>query len=792
MIFALLRFLFWGGLLGVGTVAGVVMYYSRDLPSPSKLSEYKPATVTRLYANDGSMFKEYAREHRIYTPIQSVPQVVIDAFVAAEDRNFFIHSGIDPMGILRAMVSNLSSGTKQGASTITQQVIKNILLTKDRTMERKIKEAILAFQLTAVYSKEEVLELYLNHIFLGARSYGVGSAALHYFNKSLDQITPEEAALMAAMPKAPAALSPWRHYERALHRRNWVLSRMHDENFITDEQYETYVKTPLNLAERQDKYAIEADYFAEEVRRQFVDMWGEDKMYEDGFSIHTTLQPTLQNAAEKALLKGLVSYDRRYGYRGGFAKIPVASFKDGTWREKFNDIPLPHIADVLGWDMYLITSLDGGQATLVDEKGTEIKVSHATIKHRKGLHNVGDVILMSKGESGYRVEEIPAVNGAMLVMDPQNGNVLAMVGGHSPDLSHYNRATQAKRQPGSSFKPFTYAAALERGFTPASLVADEPFTLTVGDQVWSPKNYHGTFYGPITLRDGLERSINVMSVNLAMMTGIRNITEMANRLGAYDEEPAPYLSTVLGTQETTLINMASAYSTFANGGYKITPKLVSRVQDRTGKIVFTPQEYECEHCRVDAKNVDKAGIPVLEESAKPILRPETAYQITHILEGVVDRGTAASLRKYGIPLAAKTGTTNETRDTWIIAYTPTMVMAVFVGFDHPRSLGKNEQSATVAAPIIRNFIEAALEEIPLIPFPVPDGITLVRVDHKNGYLPNNETRAKDVIFEAFVHGTEPTSTVPPEGVRPLTEAPGGGLLDGIFNTDETPPATGVY
>jgi penicillin-binding protein 1A len=760
-------------------------HFSKDLPDYSQLQDYEPPVMTRVHAADGSLVAEYARERRLYIPIQAVPKLVIHAFLAAEDKNFYQHGGLDFTGIARASIAyveNYGTGRRpQGASTITQQVAKNFLLTNKVTFSRKIKEALLALKIERTYSKDKILELYLNEIYLGLGAYGIAAAALTYFDKGVNELTIPEAAYLAALPKAPNNYQPFRQHDRAVERRNWVIDQMAQDGFITTADAEKAKRAPLGVTQKEpDSNTFAAEYFAEEVRRELYDRYGEKKLYEGGLSVRTTLDTKLQEIARKALRAGLVHYDEaRGGWRGPVAKIDIK----GDWGVKLAKVH--GLNDVAPWRLAVVLEADDKSAKLGFQPPREPNgklgkdrdtgtltldgVKWAKIKGRaprkvSQLLNPGDVVYVApasdkdkkdKDKSDWVLRQIPEVSGAMVVEDPWTGRVLAMVGGFSYDQSQFNRATQALRQPGSSFKPIVYAAALDNGYTPSSLILDAPIEIDQGPGLgtWKPENYEHDFFGPSTLRFGIVHSRNVMTVRLAQDIGMPLIAEYAKRFGVYDSLP-PYLSFALGAGETTLMRMVTAYAMIDNGGRRVKPTLIDRIQDRYGHTVYKHDQRECIGC--DAKKWENQPEPSLIDRREQVLDPMTAYQITSIMEGVVRHGTAAGVgfqKEVGKPIAGKTGTTSDFKDAWFIGFTPDIVVGVYVGYDKPKSLGHGETGGRVAAPIVKNFMKVALADKPAVPFRVPPGIKLIRIDRKTGMRAGPNT--KDVILEAYKPGTAP-------------------------------------
>jgi penicillin-binding protein 1A len=750
--------------LAACAVGVVIWHFEKDLPDYTQLRNYEPPVMSRVHAADGTLLAEYARERRLFVPVSAIPPLVKNAFLSAEDKNFYSHPGIDPEGILRAVLVMARGDRRiQGASTITQQVAKNFLLTNEQTFERKIREALLAFRMEAAFSKDKILELYLNQIFLGLNSYGIAAAALNYYGKSLHELTISEAAYLAALPKAPSTLNPFRNPEAALARRNYVINRMVDDGHITREEGEAARREGLGVNPRfVSPNTYVAGYFAEEVRRELLDRYGEQKVYEGGLSVRTTLDPQMQVWARKALVDGLVRFDEAQGFRGAIRVIGVA----GDWGPPLAEIPA--LGDVRPWRLAVVLEASDTAARIgiqpTREAGGQVNRERVTgvlpiegmrWAARKSVRQVlspGDVIYVEPVEDKpgqFRLRQIPDVSGAIVAMDPHTGRVLAMVGGFSFDQSEFNRATQAMRQPGSAFKPFVYATALDNGYTPSSIVLDEPIEIDQGNgEIWRPNNYDGRPTGPRTLRFGIETSKNLMTVRLARDVGMPLVAEYSKRFGVYDDM-MPLLAMSLGAGETTVLRMTAAYSMMANGGRRIRPTLVDRIQDRWGKTIFRHDQRICQGC--EAQKWDNQPEPRLIDKREQVLDPLTAYQMTSIMEGVVQRGTARVLQDLGRRVAGKTGTTNDARDVWFVGFSPDLTVGVYVGYDRPRSLGNSATAGRYAAPIFRDFMRQALKDTPDVPFRVPPGIKLVSVDPRSG------TRAtgSGSILEAFKPGTGP-------------------------------------
>ncbi len=813
----MMRVLAFAGVAAVvlilGTAIGVAFLlwsFSRDLPPHDQLAHYEPPVMTRVHAGDGSLIAEFARERRLYVPITAIPEDLINAFLAAEDKNFFEHEGVDMLGVVRAAIANvdnyLNDRRLEGASTITQQVAKNFLLTNEVSFERKIKEALLARRIETAYSKERILELYLNEIYLGMGSYGVAAAALNFYGKSLDELTLGEMAYLAALPKAPSNYHPFRQRERAIARRNWVLARMAENGVITPFQASVARAESLNVTPRPaGAQIVETQYFVEEVRRRALAMYGEDQLYDGGLSIRTTLDTGLQGMVRHALRDGLVDYDRRHGWRGPFTRLESTS--DWPSRlvaiETANDLDPWRLAVVLdvtseGAEVGLRPELDdGGDMIDPGETGYVPLANLAWARESKNNRIVGPEIteatqVLSRGDvvwvepaaseeggaqTAYALRQIPEVNGAVVAIDPHTGRVRALVGGFSYQLSEFNRATQAARQPGSSFKPFVYAAALDSGYTPSSLVLDAPFVIEQGPglALWKPENYSRTFYGPSTLRLGLEKSRNVMTVRLAQAIGMEKVTSYARKFGIM-EDMMPVLAMALGAGETTLLNLTNAYATLVNGGKRIEPVVIDRIQDRYGHTIYRHDVRTCPDCAADEWNGQAP--PEISDTREQVIDARTAYQVVSMLQGVVQRGTGRTIASVGKPLAGKTGTTNKEQDAWFVGFAPDLAVGVFIGFDEPKPMGRGETGGGLAAPVFRDVMAEALKDKPSIPFRIPPGVTLVKVDAKTGLVAG--PGAEGTILEAFKAGTEPRA--PSDVLRGTTS-------DNLADTGRPPPPT---
>lgn len=774
-----------GYFFGIGTVlflgvAAIVAVYlanvTKDLPDYEVLNSYAPPVTTRVHATNGALMAEYARERRLYLPIQAIPDRVKAAFLSAEDKNFYNHPGVDVTGLFRAIVTNvqqMGSGRRPvGASTITQQVAKNFLLSSDQTIDRKVKEAILSFRIEQAYSKDRILELYLNEIFFGMNSYGIAGAALTYFDKSVTELTVAETAYLAALPKGPNNYHPFRRAEAAIERRNWVIDRMVENGYVTRSEGDEAKKQPLGVTPRnRGSYLFASDYFAEEVRRQIIERYGDNALYEGGLSVRTSLDPRLQVIARKVLQGGLISYDERRGFHGPIKTVEIG----GDWGIELSKVAA--FSDVPEWKLAVVlaTDAEGADIGLQPRKEPSGKVAEERVTGRipaeamkwayrsargdrksarspEGVLSPGDVVYVepTETEGSYRLRQPPRVQGGLVAMDPHTGRVLAMVGGFSYGQSEFNRATQAMRQPGSSFKPFVYAAALDNGYTPASVIMDAPIEIVSGGEVWRPQNYGGGAAGPSTLRLGIEKSRNLMTVRLAQDMGMNLVAEYAERFGVYDKMN-PVLAMSLGSGETTVLRMVSAYSVLANGGKQIKPSLIDRIQDRYGKTIYSHEERTCEGC--NAAGWENQEEPTVIDNREQVLDPMTAFQITSMMEGVVTRGTAAGKIKLDRQVAGKTGTTNDEKDAWFVGYTPDLVAGLYIGFDNPAPLGRGATGGSLSAPLFNEFMQAATEGTQPTKFLVPEGMQMIAVDRKTGMAAVEGD--PDTIMEAFKPGTGP-------------------------------------
>lgn len=797
------------GFIGIFSVLGFIIWlfweYGRDLPDYSQLAQYEPPVMTRVHAGNGALLAEYAIEKRVFVPVAGMPKPLIAAFLSAEDKGFYSHYGIDPKAFIRAALTNvLNYGTGRrpvGASTITQQVAKNFLLTNEISITRKIREGILAIRMERAFSKDQLLALYLNEIYLGGGSYGVAAAALNYFDKSLDTLTLAEAAYLAALPKAPNNYHPRRNYKAAVARRNWVLSQMVSNGYISEDEAQQAAAQPLIVRSRSGVDGANAPYFAEEVRRQMVRQFGDDTFYAGGLSIRTTLDPNLQALADKAMVEGLEALDKRQGWRGvlgqfssdqkmqevlalasqsmlkgrypavvtavedGMAKIIVRNTESGTPQLEHGEIPF-----VLANWAYPPRNKEGNRPPPVRSFKQVVKVNDIIMVQRP--RDVPD--RLSKLKTKLTIEETtwalgqrPLVEGALVALDPHTGRVLAMVGGYNAKESEFNRATQARRQSGSAIKPFIYLAALDHGFSPTTRILDAPLVVDQGpgQKKWKPANYTQKFYGPSIMRQGIEQSRNLMTARLAMAVGMPTIQDYAKKFGI-DENMPPFLSMALGAGETTLLNLTAAYGMVVNGGFYIEPALIDRVQDRYGKTVIKHDTRPCRDCQVDDLS-NPTEPPAVRDIRPSVTDPASAYQMVTMLKGVVTRGTGRLIGDPGFAVAGKTGTTNDNTNAWFIGFTPDLVVGVYVGYDQPRPLGKRETGSTVAVPIFNQFIRDAMAENPPIPFRRPDGINIFNINPLSGRQASADD--KDAIVEAFKPGQRPLR---PGDVERVIDVPG--------------------
>jgi len=802
-----------GGLVAIYLV---IQHYSQGLPDYRALADYQPKVVTRVHAGDGELLAEFSTEKRIFVPVASIPKLVRNAFIAAEDKNFYQHNGVDPEGILRAAltdIKNLHSDRRPvGASTITQQVARNFLLTNEVSISRKVKEMILAYRMEQVLSKDQILELYLNEIYLGLSSYGVAAAALDYFDKPMDELTVAEAGFLAALPKAPDRYYREKNRDAALERRNYVIGRMLEDGYVTQAQATEAIATPLAIRPAKAAEIVPAGHFTEEVRRELLQKYGKDGLYGGGLSVRTTLDPRLQAIAVKSLRDGLINYDERHGWRGPVTRLPSLA----SWAQQLAKTPVPDGAE--GWRLAAVLDAGADAAKIGFADGATASLALADMKwtgrpKASGVVQPGDVILVEwvetpaakpavakKGDdkarsaapaaaspARYVLRQMPAVNGALVALDPHTGRVLALVGGMSYESSEFDRATQALRQPGSAFKPFVYLAALDSGFTPSTIVLDAAVEIDQGPglPLWRPSNFEHEFLGPLPMRVALEKSLDGATVRIGQAIGVPKIVAYAKKFGISDNLP-PFISTVIGSGETTLMRLATAYAEIDNGGKQIVPTLIDRVQDRHGKTLFRHDARTCAGCAEVAWS--SQVVPEIPDDRQQIQDPRTAYQMVEILEGVVQRGTARAIASLGQPLAGKTGTTNEAKDLWFIGFSPDLVVGTYVGFDEPKSLGHHEQGATTAAPIFKEFMGMALADKPPVPFRIPPGLRLVRVDTHTGEPASPGD--SNAIWEAYLPGSEPgVDHPPPPGADFLTSS---GTNTGQSLPSATTGTGGIY
>ena len=735
-------------LLSVISIISVLWTYSNDLPDYKFLKSYKPPVSSKVYSGNGDLVADFSKEKRVFVPFNSIPKNVINAFLSAEDKNFFKHPGVDAKGVIRAVINNisniLSSKRLEGASTITQQVAKNFLLTNEVSLNRKIKEAILAFRIERALSKERILELYLNQIYLGSGAYGVAAASLEYFDKSIKDLNYSEAALLAALPKAPSRYNPYRDPDIAKFRRNLVLKNLLDNNYLTSEWYEKLTKEEIILKKNKKIYLEDAQYFIEDVRKSVIETLSYDKVYKQGFNINTPIDLNLQTIATKSLRDGLIAYDKRKGWRGPL----INKIYNSEWKK---DLEKYKLENSINWKLAIVKKINKFSAEIETEDNIEGVIEYQSISWTKKEFNKllkpGDIIYVKNlKENIFNLQQLPKVNGGIVVMDPFTGRVLALSGGFSFKQSEFNRATQAKRQPGSAFKPFVYALALENNFTPTSLVLDAPLVLDQGDdlKMWKPENYGKKFYGPSTLRVGLEKSRNLMTVRIAQNLGVEKIVDFSKALKIYDN-PEELLSISLGSAETTLLKLTSAYSVFVNGGKLVEPILIDRIQDSEGNTIFNNDKRKCINC--DQISYLTNDYPEIKNNYTQIFSPETAFQMTSILEGVVQRGTAKKLKDLNLNIAGKTGTTNKNTDTWFIGFTSNVLVGVYVGSDNPTPLGKYETGSKTALPIFKSFISDSINKNDARPFKAAKGTVMMVVDPLTGQ--KAKFNSKNTIIEVF-------------------------------------------
>ncbi|MDC3155411.1 PBP1A family penicillin-binding protein [Candidatus Pelagibacter sp.] len=735
-------------LLLIITVLGILWNFSNNIPDYKFLKNYKPPVSSKVYSGNGSLVADFSKEKRIFVPYRAIPKNVINSFLSAEDKNFFSHPGVDAKGVLRATINNIknimTSKRLEGASTITQQVAKNFLLTNEVSINRKIKEAILAFRIERALTKERILELYLNQIYLGSGAYGVAAASLQYFDKSIKELNYEEAALLAALPKAPSKYNPYRNIELAKFRRDLVLNNLFENSFINIEEYSELKKKKIILKKKKKIFLEDSQYYIEDVRKNIIEILSYEKVYNQGFNINTPINLELQKIATDSLRDGLVAYDKRKGWRGPLTnKTNVKNWSDNL--EKYD------LESSINWKIAIVKKISKFSVEIETKDKTKGLIEFQDISWTKKefdeLLKRGDVIYVNHiKDNKYSLKQIPKINGGIVVMDPYTGRVLALSGGFSFKSSEFNRVSQALRQPGSAFKPFVYALALENNYTPSSLVLDAPLVLAQGSdlKMWKPENYGKKFYGPSTLRVGLEKSRNLMTVRIAQSLGVDKVASFSKDLGIY-ENPEELLSISLGSAETTLMKLTSAYSAFINGGKLVLPILIDRVQDSEGNTILNNENRTCANC--DQISFTGKDYPYIKNNYKQIFSPQTAYQITSLLEGAVKRGTGKKLKSLNLNLAGKTGTTNKNTDAWFIGFTSNLVVGVYVGMDNPQPLGKFETGSKTALPVFKNFIKKAIKKSEARPFKVAEGITMMVVDPSTGQ--KAKFSSKDTILEAY-------------------------------------------
>ncbi len=803
-------------LIMASVTAFVMLHFNYYLPDLKKLESYQPELSTYIYAKDGTVIGQKSKQNRIYIPYENIPPLLVQAFISAEDRDFFHHSGLDYKGILRALIHNVSSDERmQGASTITQQLARNLFLSNEKSLLRKLKEALLSFRIEKHLNKEKIMELYLNEIYLGANAYGIASAAKRYFNKSYTALTLEEIGILAAMPKAPSAYNPFVNPERAVIRRDWILQAMADQGYVSQKSAMSAINTPLTLTQTDQSHYDTAKYFTAEIDKFLDSNFKNNDIATNGLTIFTTLDPELQQLAQTSLQDGLIAYSKRHGYHGKINSIPITQ----QWDIDLQKLALPNgISPLLP---AIILDIDDTHREIIvgtsDKKIHPIRFkdsawiwkNHPLAAERSlNIHDflsMGDVVLIDLSHKNAQLSQLPHIEGAIVVLDPHTGDILAMQGGFSHERSQFNRAVQAQRQPGSAIKPFVYLTGLERDYPPTYLIDDEPIdystlneqdrnwqnTLFPTKKSWSPKNSSGYFYGSTTLRQALERSFNVATVRFALQVGIPHFEALLKRFNLIDSNISIPLSATLGSQETTLLNLTLAYGMIANGGYEITPHYIDYIQNFTG-ITLYQKSLTCNPCH------DKRNDPslLLQEKLSPptITDPRSAYQLTSLLEGVIRHGTGRRANHLPFAVAGKTGTTNDSKDAWFIGYTDKLVVGVYTGFDTPESLGKNEQGASVALPIFIHFMEKAAKKYPPQNFPVPSGIEFIPIDHKTGLLPSSKTQANSILIETFKAGQSPQSKrkqhrrssatshkkSPPKNIDPPTSSPAARGTGGIY------------
>ena len=750
-LLSILLFLF--GFISVFSIFYILWQYSSELPSYESILKYKPNLSSRIYSSDGFLLKSFYKEERIFIPQNRIPKNIKNAFIASEDKNFYDHYGIDIIAIFRAFLTNVininSNRRVVGASTITQQVVKNLLLSNELSYSRKIKEIILAIRIENILDKNEILELYLNDIYLGFGSYGIGSASLNYFNKSIYDLELHEIAFLAALPKAPNNYNPKSNYLKAMDRRNWVIDRMYANKFIQKEDLESKNK-PLEVYQRVDVEFSDADYFYEEIRKELFNKYGKEKLYSEGLIIKTALDSNIQQSANLSLIEGLIEYEKKQGWNGLIENTTLQEFFN---KKDFYNKNNPFVSK---WETVIIDSIYKEKLYVINLNNIKLEINLENKSNNWLLNesfNKGDVIYIEKNKNSFIIKQEPNVNGAIIVIDPYSGDILALSGGYSFKKSEFNRATQAKRQPGSAFKPIVYLAALNEGYSPATLILDAPYVVDQGPGLpkWKPSNYTDEFYGLTTMRTGIEKSRNLMTVRLANKIGMEKILDMANNFNI-NEGLDTNLSMSLGSGVLTLRELTNAYAMIANGGKKVEPKLITSIYSKDGKKIYDTRLKKCFGCRIETI-LSKNTIPHLDETKNIIVDPRLAYQITSMMEGVIKRGTAKKLKDLNVPIAGKTGTTNQNKDAWFIGYTPDLVIGVYVGFDQPKSLGYKQTGSSVAVPIFKNLAKKIKINKNKKPFRIPSGLSFVRIDPNSGIISNQQGS----IVEPFILGSEPYS-----------------------------------
>ncbi len=728
-------------------IFSILWSYSNKLPDYKFLKNYKPPVSSKVYSGQGVLISDFSAQKRIFVPFNAIPKKIIYSFLSSEDKNFFKHPGVDAKGVLRAIKNNIfnliKSNRLEGASTITQQVAKNFLLSNEVSLDRKIKEAILAFRIERALSKERILELYLNQIYLGEGSYGIASASLRYFDKPIGELNYSESALLAALPKAPSKYNPYKDTKLAKYRRNLVIKNLYENSYISKEKYDELIKSKIILKKRKRIFLEDTRYFVEDVRKKVIQEYGYDKIHKEGFNIKTPINLELQSLASASLRKGLLDYDRRNGWRGSLDNRKI---KD--WNKNLDKFTLEN---TIGWDVAIVKRIDKFETVIQTSKNENGIINYEDInwtrKNFNQIFKVNDLIYVKKISDGiFSLRQLPSVNGAIVVMDPYSGRILAMSGGFSFKKSEFNRVSQAKRQPGSAFKPFIYALALENNYTPSSLILDAPIVLDQGEdlKMWKPENYGKKFYGLSTLRTGVEKSRNLMTVRISQDLGIDKIINFSKKLNIY-ENPDELLSVSLGSAETTLLNITSAYCSFVNGGKLISPIIIDRIQDSQGKTIFNNEKRFCENCNTISFEGNK--VPIIKNNYKQIFSSQTAYQMTSILEGAIQRGTGKRLKDLNLQLAGKTGTTNNNTDTWFIGFTSNLVVGVYVGYDNPKRLGKYETGSKTALPIFKDFIKKAVSKYEARPFKIAKGIKMMVIDADTGK--KADFGSKQTIIESY-------------------------------------------